>query len=433
MDYAAVSGPLFSRLRRLSVQAAPLLAGLAVSSGQALGIATAVVMPALALRAPSRRKSYESAVLYHAAALWPLVPGANNFLGPNVSVLVALSLWIISAALLASPWPVVWSSDLKQALLRAPVGVALTVIPPLGIIGWASPVLAAGILFPATRWCGFLLCVALTGALAIWPRRAAMSAITIAVLANLVHPADPQPPASWVGVDTHFGPISHCVVNPSAEYRVAQQIQKEALSRNANVMVFPETVVPYWTASTDAFWEQTLAALRASGKTIIVGARIPEGSVPTGHPADFATSIAVLRSDLRDTNIIRSSGRKDEAIWRPRYTNAMVVRGVQAAIVTQRIPVPIAMWNPFRRDTAQLNLSGPGLIQIENERAGIAICYEQLIVWPVVVTMLQHPTVLVAPANDYWAVSTTIPTFQRTAMKSWARLFGIPCLFAVNT
>jgi hypothetical protein len=423
-----MSGSLFGRLGRLSLQAAPLLAGLAVSSGQLLGIAAAVVMPALALRTHSRRKSYRSAVLYYAAALWPLVAGANKFFGPNVSILWALALWIISAALLPCPWLLVWSSDTRQALWAAPLGVALTVVPPLGIIGWASPALAAGILFPATGWCGFLGCAALTGALAVWPKRAAMSAIAVATVANLVYPADPLPPAGWVAVDTHFGPISQSAPNPLAEYRAAQEIQQEALSRHATVIVFPETVVPYWTASTDAFWEQMLAALRASGKTIIVGARIP-GSAPVGRPADFATSIAVLRG----ANAIHPSRPIDEPIWRPRYINAMVVRGAQAAIVLQRVPVPIAMWNPFRPDSAQLNIFRPGLVRIGNERAGIVICYEQLIVWPVLTAMIQHPAVLVAPANDYWAVSTTIPKFQRTAMRSWARLFGIPCLFAVNT
>jgi len=426
-------GPLSRRLRRLSFQVAPLLAGFAVSSGQPLGIATAVVMPALALRASSRWNSYRSAVLYYGGALWPLIPGANNFFGPNVSVLLALLLWSVSAGLLASPWLLLWCSDTKQALWRAPLGLFLTIAPPLGIIGWASPVLAAGILFPATGLGGFLLCVALNGALAVWPRRAAISAIVVAALVNLVHPTDPKPPAGWIGLDTHFGPISHSAPNPLAEYQAAQEIQQEAMSRPATVIVFPETVVPYWTASTDAFWEQTLAALRSSEKTIIVGVRIPESGASADHLPDFATSIAVLRGNLRNTNATLISGSKDESIWRPRYLNAMVVRGMQTAIVPQRIPVPIAMWNPFRRDSAQLNLSVPNLVRIGVERAGIVICYEQLIVWPVIMTMIHHPTVLIAPANDYWATSTTIPAFQRTAMRSWARLFGIPCLFAVNT
>jgi hypothetical protein len=48
-------------------------------------------------------------------------------------------------------------------------------------------------------------------------------------------------------------------------------------------------------------------------------------------------------------------------------------------------------------------------------------------------TVAKRPTVLIAPANDYWVKGTTIPMFQHTAMRSWARLFGLPCLFAVNT
>jgi apolipoprotein N-acyltransferase len=122
----------------------------------------------------------------------------------------------------------------------------------------------------------------------------------------------------------------------------------------------------------------------------------------------------------------------EESVWQPRYFNAMVVRGAQVAVVRQRIPVPIAMWNPFRRDTARMNLSGAGLVLVGAERVGIVICYEQLIVWPLLMTMTQHPTVLIAPANDYWANSTTIRTFQRAATRSWARLFGISCLVAVN-
>src|SRR5262249_35919493 len=156
-------------------------------------------------------------------------------------------------------------------------------------------------------WVGLLLCLALTGALAVCPRRAALSAVAVATLANLVHPTDPQSPRGWVAVDTHFGPISHGVSNPLAEYQAAQQIQQEALRRQARAIVFPETVVRYWTASTDAFWESTLAALRASGRTIIVGARIPEGGAPAGPFADLASSIAVLRREVQDANVIRIS------------------------------------------------------------------------------------------------------------------------------
>jgi apolipoprotein N-acyltransferase len=372
--------------------------------------------------------AYASAAAYYGAALWPLIPAANNFYGSDVSVLSALFLWGGAATLLALPWPMVWSADTQQALWRAPLGVVLSIVPPLGIVGWASPVLAAGVLFPTTGWCGLFGCGTLTGALAVWPRAAAAVTIVLAGLANLVHPTDPRPPAGWTAVDTHFGSIAHRTHDPLSEYRVAQEIQREALSRQASVIVFPETVVPYWTASTDAFWKQTLVALRTSGKTVLVGARVPIARESAGdHQFDFSSSLAVLRGEPA------SLRPRQESSGHPQYLNAIVVRGVQNATIPQRIPVPIAMWNSLQRESAQLNLLGSGIVRIGSERAAIIICYEQLVVWPVVTSMIRHPSVIVAPMNAYWTHSTTIPIFQRTAMRSWARLFGIPYLLAVNT
>jgi hypothetical protein len=415
---------------RASLHAAPVCVGLALSSAYAFGIATAVLMPALCLRAQSRRGSYVSALSYYAGALWPLIAGANNFFGPSVSILVALALWGVSATLLALPWLLVWSVNTKQALWRAPAGLLLTVIPPLGIIGWASPLTAAGFLFPATGWCGLLGCALLTGALAAWPKQAVIAIAVASVIANLTHPTDPRPPADWLAIDTHFGSIAHRTPGPLAEYQVAEEIQKRALSAEASVIVFPETVVPYWTASTDEFWQPTLAALRMSGKTILIGTRIPRASIDPSRFYDFSGELAALRdAPVRALTI----GPVAKSSWSPVYFNGVVIRGVKLGTFTQRIPVPIAMWNPFSPASVPMNVAGPGVITISGKRATILICYEQLIVWPVVTSMRQHPDVLLGVANDYWAAGTPIVRFQAAAVRSWARLFGIPCLVAVNT
>lgn len=408
--------------------AAAFLVGLAVSSGNPIGITTSVLMPALALRAKSRREAYESALSYYAGALWPLIPGAKNFFGPNISFVTALALWATAALLLALPWSLVWSPDVRQALWRAPVGLALTVVPPLGIIGWASPLTAAGFLFPATYWCGLLVCVLLTGALAVWPKRAGVALLCIAAVANLIHPMEPTAPTGWEGINTHFGSIAQEVADPLTIYRVAEEIQHEALSAQGSVIVFPETVVPYWTASTDAFWQQTLAELKAAGKTVVIGARIARATPASSQVYDFSTELATLSG----TPLPVSARRSESKQWSPAYFNGVVIRGVQATIFEQRIPVPVAMWNPFRPDSAPLNLEGTALLRIGNKRAAILICYEQLILWPVLTSMLQDPDILVGVANDYWAADTTIPRFQRSAVQSWARLFSIPYLLAVN-
>jgi hypothetical protein len=384
------------------------LAGLAVSTGLPFGVAVAAVLPSFALRAQSRRKSYETAALYYGAALWPLVPGANNFFGPDVPILLAIVLWTASAALLALPWALVWCDDEKQALWRAPAGILLSVVPPLGIIGWASPVLAAGILFPALGWSGLVFCTVLTGTLAVWPRWTTVAMIAVATIANLRNPPDPLPPPGWVAVNTEFGSIAHHSPSPLMQYEAALQIQHEAMSRSAAVIIFPETVVSYWTAATDAFWEQTLEILRVRRETIIIGARIPLGASAVFPVSDFSASLAVLRGDPQQASSSRLSGSGNEPIWHPRYLNAMVVRGADSAIVPQRVPVPIAMWNPFRSASARPDWLGSGTVQIGSETAGIIVCYEQLIAWPVLMTMAKHPTILIAAANDYWAKGTLI-------------------------
>jgi hypothetical protein len=413
----------------LSRSAAGLIVGFAVSTGYPVGITASVLMAPLFLRADSRRAAYVSALSYYAGALWPLIPGAKNFFGPGVSPFVAFAFWAVAALLLALPWPLVWSRNARQALWRAPAGLALTVIPPLGIIGWASPLTAAGFLFPATGWSGLLLCALLTGALAIWPKQAAIAGVCIAAAANLTHPAEPPVRADWKAINTHFGSIAHGATDFLAEYQAAEEIQREAVAARAAVIVFPETVVPYWTTSTDAFWQQTLAELKASGKTVLIGARIPT-SAPASNPVyDFSAELAILRH----ASLLPLTHSPEAEKWSSTYFNGLVIRGGQAGIFEQRIPVPVAMWNPFRRDSAPVRLLGPGTIPIAGKRAAILICYEQLVTWPVLISMLREPNILVGVANDYWAADTTIPRFQRSAVKSWARLFGIPYVLAVNT
>jgi hypothetical protein len=403
--------------------------GVALTTAHPLAIASTILIPAVALSQPTRRTSYGAALSYYGAALWPIIPGAKNFFGPDVSVLAALALWFFAAAILAAIWPLVWSANQQQAVWRAPLGLFLTVVPPLGIIGFVSPLTAAGFLFPRTAWCGLLLCAVLSGALAAWPRRAAIAMVCVAVAANALYFDDPKPLPDWEGVNTNFGAIAHERVHPVTEYQAAQWIQQYALSASAKVIVFPETVVPTWTAATEAFWQQTLDRLRASGKTILVGAQIPVGRSQVQPPRDdFAADLAALHGG-GPSPFTRARVRHPNGFA---YDNAMLVRGAHAATVVQRIPVPMAMWKPFHLQSARLNLFAPSVVRLASERAAVLICYEQLLTWPILSSILQKPTALVTIANNHWAAGTPISAFQAAAVRAWSRLFGIPAVGAIN-
>jgi hypothetical protein len=411
--------------------AAAAAVGFAITTAHPLGIASAILMPALALSQATRRSSYTAALSYYGAALWPMIPGAKNFFGPDVSVLAALLSWTFATGALASVWPLVWSSDRRQAVWRSPLGLLLTVLPPLGIIGFASPLTAAGFLFPRTAWCGLLACAFLSGALGAWPRRAAVAIACFAVTANAVHFEKPKPLRGWQGIDTNFGSIAHGRVNPIIEYQAAQWIQQYALSSSAKVIVFPETVVPTWTAATEAFWQQTLDRLRTSGKTILVGARLPVGSGnQLQAPYDFSADLVALRGGSYHPFSPIARFHVDHRGFA--YDNTVLVRGAETGEFFQHIPVPVGMWNPFRGDSARLHLFAPSVLPIGGERAGVLVCYEQILSWPVLTSVVYGPTVFVAVANDHWATGTPIPAFQAAALRAWSRLFGIPAVSATN-
>ena len=205
-----------SRSEAASIAGAALT-GLLLSSAHPAGMAVSVVMPAIVMCQRKRRAAYAMGTVYYAAALWPLIPAARNFFGPDVSALVAIGLWISTSLLLALPWLLVWSPRHREAIWRAPVGIVLTVCPPLGIIGWASPLTATGILFPGTGWWGVFFCAVSTGALAVWPARTAavMTALSFALNVSF---HSPRPPLEWEAVNTPFGGLAHGTTDFIADY-----------------------------------------------------------------------------------------------------------------------------------------------------------------------------------------------------------------------
>ncbi|HJT71301.1 MAG TPA: hypothetical protein VJ731_13970 [Terriglobales bacterium] len=413
---------------RLPFLAAGLL-GLSISTGIPAGIVAAITMPALIFRQTSRRAASVTALLYYACAIWPVIPGARNFFGADVSLFAAFLLWSIAMVSLSFPWAVLWSPNRTQMLWRIPIALIIASVPPLGVIGWASPLTAAGLLFPATAWIGLLACAGCATALGVFPRVCATSALLLAALANAIHPRDLAPPLGWKAVNTEFGGVAHSTMTPGTEYQIAEAIQHEALCGDAAVIVFPETVVPYWTDATDQFWRSGLDALRAKRKTILVGALVPRSERSHAQPVDFSAGIAALKSGDIPLSLPPQQEIPDS---RGSFFNAVEVRGTERNEFRQRIPVPIAMWNPISKHGAPINILGPGILTVRGERAAVLICYEQLLVWPVLSSMAQAPTIMVAIANDYWATGTTIPRFQRCAVRAWSRLFGIPYVSAVN-
>ena len=118
----------------------------------------------------------------------------------------------------------------------------------------------------------------------------------------------------------------------------------------------------------------------------------------------------------------------------PAYENAaLIIGGRQPQAFLQRIPVPVGMWRPFGvGPSVPLRLGRPGTIEIAGQRVAFLICYEQLLVLPILLSAIDRPTLIVGMANQYWVRETSIPAAQRASLMAWSRLFALPLLIAEN-
>jgi hypothetical protein len=370
-------------------------------SGHLAAIPLSLVAPLLIYQAKSRMHAYASMFCYYAAASWPLIPGARAFFGVHGTPLIGLLLCLAAAALLALPWILLFTCERRKAALSMPLCVLLTAIPPLGIIGWASPLLSAGVLLPGSKWFGLALIIVFLGFFGFKP---AASVVCLTLFALVFHfqYTPPQLPAGWEGINTNYGGAGQGDPDFVTEYNTQQLLQSTILESHASVLLFPEHLVAHWNESTEAFWANALTAAAAQRRTVLVGAGVSLAATPRNP---FAQN---------------------------RYSNVLVARGEETALYQQRIPVPIAMWKPLGDDGVPLNLFSRGTIRIHNQNAAVLICYEQIVVWPFLSSALEHPTILLTPSNDYWAKNTRIPAIQQASAASWARLFHIPVVSASN-
>ncbi len=345
-------------------------------------IGLTVFVPWIIFRESTRPRATALALAYYLAASLPAIAVSQAF-EPNNPVQGWL-IWLAASVLLTLPWAAFWNPYPAKSLWRCAAALILSAIPPVGLIGWASPLTSAGVLFPGTGFLG-LLATALIPT--VWTARPFLL-IGVVAAANLIY-SPPSPPSEIQVVNTKESP---------------DLFQKEEAARAAiefaksNLVILPEGAVRRWTEATEEFWSPTIQDLRASRRAALVGA-----GVPIANSKEFQNS-------------------------------AIAIGAIRSVIFNQRISIPIGMWKPFGpADGVPLNLTGPGTLKIGPDRLAILICYEQLLVWPILQSALEKPSLIVGISNAAWTRHTNIPAVQQACLSAWSRLFGIPYLSAVNS
>lgn len=421
--------------------------GLAISTGYPAGLVAGISMPVACLIPKSRKSAFRNALGYYMAGLWPMIPGAQRYLGHSDSTSTAVLMWLCCSTLLALPWTLAWTPTSRlNYLWRVPLANLAFVFPPLALIGFITPISGAGYLFPGTGWFGLAvaavlpgLALSLLGAIASAARTSAsmgMAAVIAFCLATHVF-AEPclRPPAGWEAVDTHFGNLSQ---SPE-EFVAMEAVQQRVARSSARVLIFPESVVPLWSEATAEFWRQTLVRCRARGQVLAIGAGLASANSTDRRPDEarvgqyeFASAIETLRAGARHLPSPQIASRAAADGQTDSYENTLLFLGAQSTAFYQRVPVPVGMWYPLGAGGVPVHLNGPAVIELGRERLAVVICYEQILAFPILSSMLQRPSVLVGISNMYWFSGTTIPRYQASAIRAWAKLFGIPSLTATN-
>ena len=265
-------------------------------------------------------------------------------------------------------------------------------------------------------------------------------AFGIAVEGQLFPPRSVESPIGWTAVNTGFGDVSQ----PFRDFAVSEFIWQKSADLEARVLIFPEAVVPRWSDATKLFWQTSLDRARARGQILALGVGLPaaQAQTPQGYreelrelgALDFAAALDALKSADKPHPNYGITPARDSIKPQPQPTdNAMVIVGAESGTFYQRVPVPIGMWRPFSRTSVPVRLAGPGVITIDGQRTAVLICYEQMITWPILASMLQHPTVIVGISNTFWVDQTSIPRYQSSALRGWAKLFRLPYFLAVNS
>ncbi|MDM9621924.1 conjugal transfer protein TraB [Rhizobium sp. AC44/96] len=381
-------------LRAASLIAASATVGWIGWSGNVLSLPTAALFPAVWSLSRTRGHAVVVSAAYFLAASRGLPQGVANFYSSDIWP--GLLLWLMASAGFVIVHSVLWTARAKwRKPLRYLVACVVIALPPFGITGWAHPVTAAGVLFPAWGWWGLLAMT--TGLVLMTTRHSPLVAIVMTGfwLWSAAEWAEPILPASWQGVDLDMG--SSLGRDASLERQEAL-IQLVARQAPGAIVVLPESALGFWTPTLARLWQARLAGTRT---TVIAGAAIIE----KGGYDNVLVSISPDGSDI---------------------------------VYRERMPVPGSMWQPWSSrmsdgGSARAHVFANPVVRIADTSIAPLICYEQLIVWPILQSMLHDPDVVIAVGNGWWTAGTSIVDIQRASTLAWARLFDKPLVTSFNS
>ncbi|KQZ59789.1 conjugal transfer protein TraB [Rhizobium sp. Root149] len=367
-------------------------------SGHVLLLPVAAAFPQLWSLARTRLQASAVSGAYFLAASRGLPQGVANFYGQDIWP--GLLLWLVASTAFVAVHSVLWTDcNGWQKPLRYMAACVTMAIPPFGILGWAHPITAAGVLFPGWGWWGL---GAMAAGLVVMATLYRPAATIVMIGLWLWSAAQWTPPillASWAGVDLEMG----ASLGREASLQRQQDLIDFARAQPpGTTIVLPESALGFWTPTVGRFWQN---GLTGTDITVIVGA-------------------ARINGRGYDNVLVTISAEGNEVLYR------------------ERMPVPGSMWQPWRswmgdgsgsEGGARAHFFANPVVDVGNTKVAPLICYEQLLIWPVLQSAFHRPDAIVAVGNGWWTAGTSIIDIQRASSAAWARLFDLPLVISFNS
>jgi hypothetical protein len=341
-------------------------------------IGLSLLFPVLLFQAETRVGAFLAALLYHVGATRSLAITAGSFLGNDV--LFGLGVWIVGNVFNAIIYASLWQNKISMRLLTIPVAVILTAIPPLGVLGWANPLIAAGVVFPGAGILGFAYLLGVYASLCTKAKGPLKVFGLISLWCFLSAPSIKNSPLE--GISSTFQKTSD---NGVGDYDRQSDLRERSDVKKGKILLMPEAMVTGgWTEVGKKFW-------RGEKRTVLMGAEIK--------------------------------------ISRPENVIVNVKTG---ETYFQRQPIPFSMWRPFDSRSYNSHWFENPILAAEGVKVAPLICYEGFLVWPIVHSYLSGAKFIAATGNYWWAKDSQIPQIHESIIKSWSRLFSMPYTMAVN-
>lgn len=372
-----------------------------------LSLALLLLLPMLIFRAPHRAGAFLVAFAYYGTAT-RAVPGIICYFFPKLALEASLSLWASHTALLALPWAIAFPPQGAGEWRRGfsvVIALIMLTLPPIGLLHWGTPLMAAGLLYPGGQWLGLLMTMILLALLVVSRRQThrihvgIACACILAVIANLAYQS-PAPPRGWHAESLEFGRSPELWSEEMAARRV--QLADRAMSdlaRGAEVIIFPESISGSNRRPQSTTWQRVSSAARARGATVLVG----------------------------------------EETWnkaRTGFKNALVGYGKEkddgAVLVSSMVPMPVGDWKFGFEEGAETDILGSDIVTLNGKKVAFSLCYEDFLLWPHRGLLAGGADLMVSATNQWPSSGTSAETSQDISRAALARLAGVALLTAKN-